>query len=109
MVDGKGYWINMEAAATLIVAGTEMPPPGEMPPEYPVFQGWNHIGFKSTSPMRVCDYLGEDVMAIFGKMWSFDTETGWERVHPGDNLYPGMGYWLTVGEDGTIFPGGVQE
>ncbi|MBT9143487.1 MAG: hypothetical protein DDT29_01895 [Dehalococcoidia bacterium] len=106
MVDGKGYWINMKAAATLTVVGREMPPPPALPPSYLLFKGWNHIGFKSTTPMTVDLYLGPAVMAIFERMFGFDAGT-WFRVEHGDHLEPGKGYWLAVSEDGTIFPAGI--
>ncbi|MCL0087397.1 hypothetical protein M1O24_01385, partial [Dehalococcoidia bacterium] len=110
MVDGRGYWINMAAAATLTVIGTEMPAPPAPPPEYPVFEGWNHIGFSSITEMTVSEYLGDGIMEIFVRMWGFDAETGWFRVIPGcpehQYLQPGRGYWLAVSEDGIIFPAG---
>ncbi|MCL0093041.1 hypothetical protein M1N92_05245 [Dehalococcoidia bacterium] len=113
MVDGEGYWINMAAAATLTVVGTEMPLPPAPPPTYPLFEGWNHIGFTSTIPMTVEEYLGPAVMEIFESMWGYDAVTGrWVRVRPGvegeNILNPGMGYWLFVSADGEI-PLGIPE
>ncbi|MBT9148440.1 MAG: hypothetical protein DDT32_02214 [Syntrophomonadaceae bacterium] len=106
MVDGKGYWINMKAAATLTVVGTEMPPPPALPPEYPLFKGWNHIGFKSITQMMAREYLDPAAMKIFLRMWGFEAGA-WFPVKADTYLKPGMGYWLAVSEDGRIFPGGV--
>lgn len=105
MVDGKGYWIAMEAAATLTVIGTEVPLPPAPPSAYPVFEGWNHIGFRSITPMPVEEYLGDTIMDIFLLMWRFDAAEGiWFRVLLGDNLEPGRGYWLSLSGNGTIYP-----
>jgi len=102
MVDGAGYWIDMDGEATLTVEGVEIKPPPDVPPSYDVVVGWNLVGFKSTSPMAAGDYLN----AIVGK---------WTRIYgyadgaffavlSGDMMQPGLGYWLAVIDGGTIYP-----
>lgn len=111
MIDGKGYWIYMKAAATLTVIGTEMPDGAAvMPPAYDLKVGWNHIGFKSVTPMLVETYLGETVMATVERMWGFDARTDiWFPIDRGEYLQPGMGYWIAVSAPGTIFPAGEED
>jgi hypothetical protein len=99
MEDGKGYWIQMNAADTLIVEGVELPLPPEVPPTYPVFEGWNLIGFKSCTPRTASDYLA----AIVGK-WTVMYDGQGQRVWLGDYMEPGCGYWLAANNSGTIYP-----
>jgi hypothetical protein len=104
MQDGKAYWINMEAAQTLNLAGTEMPKGAELPPTYDVVVGWNMIGFKSTNNVTALDYLyGTDYVRIYG------FEDGLWFTIPGPNydtpeMEPGRGYWVAFTEPGTIYP-----
>jgi len=110
--DGKGYWVYMSNATTLYMTGTKMPPAGGSPLDYPLYAGWNHIGFTSTSTTtNVSTYLGDIVMDTFVRMWGFNAITGeWCGPMTGDDLLiPGRGYWLAVSENGTIFPAGVSE
>ena len=101
--DGKAYWINMEAAQTLDIAGTEMPRGGGMPHEYDVVVGWNMIGFKSTNNATAEDYLyGTEVARIY---W-FKNGT-WHTIPGPDytgDMEPGRGYWVAFTEPGTIYP-----
>lgn len=110
--DGKGYWVKMTADDTLIVYGTVQPAPGETPRVYNVYNGWNLIGFKSTSTTtKVGTYLTTvpetltDHMVIYG----WDATDGYELVYPGvfglDNTFaPGSGYWLYLIGDAVIVP-----
>lgn len=100
MVDGEGYWISMSASATLSVSGTEMPvDPFDPLPAYPVVEGWNLIGFKSTTPMTVDEYLaGVDYVRVyeFIDVYSVLSAT--------DDMTPGRGYWMAASDPGTIYP-----
>ncbi|MCL0090769.1 hypothetical protein M1O13_02080 [Dehalococcoidia bacterium] len=98
MVDGKGYWIKMSAPATLTVSGFEMPLPPDVPPEYPVFEGWNLIGFRSLAPMSAGEYLAG---VEWTKLWTFHQGV-WTRLGPEDEMVPGRGYWLFATAAGTI-------
>jgi len=99
MEDGKGYWIHMNAADTLVVEGVELPLPPQVPPTYPVYEGWNLIGFKSCTPRTASDYLA----AIVGK-WTVMYDGQGQHVLLGDYMEPGCGYWLAANASGTIYP-----
>jgi len=85
--------------------GSELPAPPEVPPSYNVVEGWNLIGFKSTTPKLASNYLA----AIDGKytvIYGYDAATDiYFTVQSGDSLQPGHGYWIAITEAGTIFPG----
>jgi hypothetical protein len=104
MKDGKAYWINMEAAQTLNLAGSEMPKGTQLPPTYDVVVGWNMVGFKSTATnVTAEDYLdGTEYVRIY---W-FENGT-WFTI-PGppydDPMEPGHGYWVAFTAPGTIYP-----
>jgi len=105
MTDGKAYWINMEAARTLNLAGTEMPEGTQLPPAYDVVVGWNMVGFKSTATnVTATDYLaGTEYVRIYGFK-----NGAWFLISgpPFDNpkMEPGLGYWVAFTEPGTIYP-----
>jgi hypothetical protein len=104
MRDGKAYWINMKAAQTLNLAGTEMPKGGGLPPAYDVVVGWNMVGFKSTaSNVTAENYLaGTEPVRIYG------FKTGAWFLIPGPSynttMVPGLGYWVAFIKAGTIYP-----
>ncbi|GAH01582.1 unnamed protein product, partial [marine sediment metagenome] len=108
MEDGLGYWIKMTADDTLPIYGSELPDPPILPPVYSVDEGWNLIGFKSTTTMTIGTYLttiSDDntaSMVIYG--WDALPQN-YELVCVGEtsvdtNLVPGSGYWLYLIEDG---------
>jgi hypothetical protein len=99
IVDGKGYWINMNAAATLTESGKVNPLPPTTPPTYSVATGWNLMGFKSTCAMKAGDYLGN---VPWVRIWGFNST--YSAVQAGDWLQPGLGYWIAATSAGTIFP-----
>jgi len=105
MEDGNAYWINMKAAANLTVVGQAIAAPGihgGVPSTYPVVEGWNMVGFKSTGNMTAGEYLyGTDPVRIYG--FDFD-EGGWFSLTTGQNMTPGLGYWVAFSEAGTIYP-----
>ncbi len=100
MVDGYGYWIEMSASATLSVSGTEMPvDPFDPLPAYPVVEGYNLMGFKSTTPMTVAEYLlGVDYVRVY------EYVAGYNSLSAGEDMTPGRGYWISVSAPGTIYP-----
>lgn len=101
LVDGKGYWIAMDAPDTLRVEGRELPAPPSMPPTYEVVEGWNLIGFKSCISRTVDDYLagvgGYTVVQGYAHGDYF-------RVLGPEYMEPGHGYWVAVTGAGTIYP-----
>jgi len=103
MEDGKAYWINMEAAQTLSIAGTEMPKGAQLPPAYDVVVGWNMVGFKSRAiNVTAEDYLdGTEYVRIYG----FNNGDWFTIPDPDvDLMEPGLGYWVAFIEPGTIYP-----
>ena len=106
MEDGKAYWINMADVATLTIHGSEFPPPGELPPTYPVETGWNMVGFKSTfTDMTPYEYLlsmdGKYtvIFGCWGDEWSFFRPQNFDKQY----LEPGRGYWIAFTEAGDIY------
>lgn len=102
--DGKAYWINMEVAQTLNLAGTEMPKGAQLPPAYDVVAGWNMVGFKATNNVTALDYLdGTDYVRIYGfKDGAWFTIPG--PAYDTPEMVPGLGYWVAFTEPGTIYP-----
>ena len=107
MVDGQSYWIEMTAADTLIVHGAPNLPPPAVPPAYGVKTGWNMLGFKSTVAITPAAYLGPAITPTVSAMYGYNTVTGLFFT-PGTGatplLTPGLGYWLAVNADGTVYP-----
>ena len=108
MEDGKGYWVFMNNADTLIIDGVEMPGPGENLPTYSVAgETWNLIGFKSVEEMASSSYINrignDDVI------WTYDNNKNeYVIVHARDednNMKSGYGYWLyPYGSGYSIIP-----
>jgi len=101
ITDDKAYWINMEAARNLTIAGSQMPEGNQLPPAYDVVVGWNMVGFKSTTNVTAGVYLaGTDPVRIYGY------EDGWFLISDPatDEMKPGLGYWVAFLEPGTIYP-----
>jgi hypothetical protein len=104
MRDGKAYWINMEAAQNLTLAGRENAVPPALPPTYDVVAGWNMVGFKSTATnVTAEDYLaGTEYVRIYGYKngaWFFIPGPPYLGY-----MEPGLGYWVAFTEPGTIYP-----
>jgi len=69
-------------------------------------EGWNLLGFKSTTAKAPAEYLA----AIAGK---YTIIYGYNAVAdlyfiagaPGNELLqPGLGYWIAMTDDGTVYP-----
>jgi len=88
MEDGKGYWINMTAPATLTVTGTSAPEAPNPPSTYSVISGWNLIGYKSvTAYKNTSTYLS----TIPSGYMVFDQNNADKTS---SYLQHGKGYWL---------------
>ncbi len=102
MVDGKGYWMIMDDAATLTIHGVELLPPPFTPPEYDLVVGWNLIGFKETDDMPAEDYLGTAADAC-NRIWAY-YDGSYKGLELTDDMEPGKGYWIAMSAEGTIYP-----
>ncbi len=102
MVDGKGYWIDMNAAGNLTIEGVELPLPQGILPTYQVVEGWNLIGFKSCSSRIASDYLA-GLEGHYSSIYGYDNGAPF-LVAPGQAFSPGHGYWLAATEAGIIYP-----
>jgi uncharacterized repeat protein (TIGR01451 family) len=105
MEDGKGYWMEMDDSGMITYSGYVISkPPPEVPPYYEVIPGWNAAGFKSVVPQLAEDYLA----SIAGKyivIYGYEDGEFFIVGSPGhEYLQPGLGYWIAVILDGTIFP-----
>ena len=102
MVDGKGYWIYMDAADLLTVNGVELKPAPNTPPSYAVTPGWNLIGFKSSVQRTAGDYL-LGIAGSWTRIYTYGTMK-YSAVGSSDMMNPGKGYWIAVTTAGTIYP-----
>jgi hypothetical protein len=108
--DGKAYWFDMTAPATLAVAGTIQPAPPATPRAYAVVPGWNMVGYKSdVNPVAFRTntvYLRTAILANVQRMYRFDNATqAWVDVTTaGTNWNPGEGWWISTTTPGTIYP-----
>ncbi|MBA7615971.1 hypothetical protein ES703_23261 [subsurface metagenome] len=102
MEDGYGYWVKMDADGSFTFSGWELvaaTDPPSVPPSYDMVEGWNLIGFKSTTSSGIAAYLG-------GVAGTLDAIYGYRDgafFMPAE-LEPGLGYWIAVTEPGTIYP-----
>jgi hypothetical protein len=95
----KGYWIQMNQAATLTVNGSSCPAPPDSlitntlyPERSPLEPGWNLIGFKSCSNLQGNTYLGTTCAANVSYMCAY--AGGWNCGAPASiTMEPGKGYW----------------
>lgn len=102
MEDGKGYWINMKALATLTISGSAMPHPPAMPPTYSVVPGYNQIGFKSMTANGVRAYLAGTNYRF--PIYAYASDGYFQISSDGYSLQPGKGYWVYFNAAGTITP-----
>jgi uncharacterized repeat protein (TIGR01451 family) len=107
--DGVGYWVKMKSGqtGTLTITGTAYPAPSgtsapPVPPAYTVYQGWNLIGFKSTSEMARNAYL-VDIAGKYNKALGYN-DGQYSTLTGTSMMVPGFGYWLAMNEGGTIYP-----
>lgn len=103
---GRGYWIDMNQAGTLVGSGTlyeQLVPSGNTPstqlPQVQLAEGWNMIGYyqlpgKTTAPIA-------NALSKLSGSWSGDgsdiitfTAGTLEPLTPVLTMNPGTGYWL---------------
>jgi len=105
---GNGYWFEMSASETLTINGSFLGVGGAVPPTYPVYTGWNLIGFHSLTTDTAYDYLSNVHENYASKMYGYQTGV-WTIIHDvdlaeGGSLEPGYGYWIYMQQNGTIVP-----
>ena len=120
MKDGKGYIIRMNYPDVLKGEGYE-DPPGIIgtPPEYPLVEGWNLVGFKTRDFNANGEIDATDVMTAGHYLMNLDTCVGtacgegvigdearffqsyvcgypghWEALDDDDDMRVGAAYWL---------------
>jgi hypothetical protein len=110
MVDGKAYWIKVDAPCTFTFQGRYGSVPPASPPTYNTVVGWNMVGFKCTGATNNYDateYLG-DQMSGTTRIYNLPLTTyaagAWASVADGVNLTPGQGYWVYYNVASTISP-----
>lgn len=134
MEDGKGYWLWCNAGHALLVnGGYEWLAGPEIPPVYPVVEGWNLIGFKTSdwdTSGKIDSSDSVQVSWYFNDLWAPLYLEKYEPFMPpfifwarlvdlrvydkpaeefyslglGASMFPGKGYWFYFPEDGTIIP-----
>ena len=109
MTTGLGYWVKLSSAGTLENAGLFQPVPPGAPKSYPVYEGWNLIGYHPTtqtllgSPDDVEVYLGDTLKVETRAMYYY--EGGMYKIPLlADPMKVGFGYWLALDAGGTIYP-----
>jgi len=110
IVAGQGYWIKMKANATLTIVGTWTTlGDSETPPNIPVYDGWNLIGYTHWGRPtiwptdKVGDYLGAGLIDNLQALFYYDPWTNvWTKLYEPHNMVLGKGYWLAVTEAGVI-------
>ena len=104
----RGYWLDMNAAATLTVTGYTMTPGNMPPPTLDVCKGWNLVGYYALPPDKVMsayEYFTE--VEVSYKVLGFNNDgasQGWITIGEYDDLYSGKGYWMNAKSDGEITP-----
>jgi len=114
--DGKGYWLDLDTAVDpdddlcyegwelvgwVQVDDTWVP---SLPPSYDMVEGWNLMGFKSTTPKPAEEYLAA-IASKYVMIYGYDDGIYFIAGSPGhEYLEPGLGYWIAMTEPGTIYP-----
>jgi hypothetical protein len=110
IVDGQGYWIKMKAPDSLTIVGTwTTVGDGVTPPSYPIYDGWNLIGYTHWGRPTIWptdtvgDYLGAGLIDNLQGLFFYDPWTNvWKKLYEPQNMVLGKGYWLSVTEAGVI-------
>jgi hypothetical protein len=82
---------------------------GVTPPSYPIYDGWNLIGYTHWGRPTIWptdtvgDYLGAGLIDNLQGLFFYDPWTNvWKKLYEPQNMVLGKGYWLSVTEAGVI-------
>lgn len=97
---GTGYWVDMITDATLPITGQNI-----INTIVPLYQGLNLVGYNSTMPKSREDAMasiagGYSIWAYDGQMkqWSGYSTYAQQFLNTLNELVPGMGFWILVGQ-----------
>ena len=96
---GQGYFIKMNKATYLNIYGVRVY--DNTPRSYNYIQGWNLMGYPSTSTIPVESAL-YNIQGDFSSLWMLQNE--W-RSYFGQQFYymePGYGYWIFMKRSGEV-------
>jgi len=112
---GQGYWVWANQPARLVFIGSfkNIGGPNQTPPEYPVYEGWNLIGYTHwgqpaahwLGDKLVADYLGIPLAPSVEALWRYDAGSEqYVSMNLMDTMVKGAGYWLATSDGGSINP-----
>jgi len=97
MEAGRGYWVEMDESATMIVTGLPASNSTELG------NGSNLVGYSSASPWGTPDAVAS-IEGLYVSVWAF-IEGSWKLYDPANPgfsdltaMAPGYGYWIDVSE-----------
>jgi hypothetical protein len=97
---GKGYWVYMDASASLVVNGADASPTVQL------YEGWNIVGYTGTEGIGIANGLGANMDGKWSILWNW-TNGQWYAKHPTmadfpvpaiDALHQGRAYWIRMKE-----------
>ena len=106
MMDGRGYWVRVNDAINMTMAGYVIPPAGS-PPNYSLSLGWNLVGFKPQPDPTATETVSAYLTSISGKydsnnVWLYNGS--WVRATASTNLSPGEAMWILVTTPASLRP-----
>ena len=98
MEAGKGYWIKMTEAKSLVIAGQPASQPA-----ITLKTGWNLVGWNKTTSTSVTTAL-TNISGSTSIVWAYDALAGWKKYQPSkpsdlSDFTPGLGFWIKVTGD----------
>lgn len=98
---GKGYWIVMDAEASLKINGQFCYE------TIPIYTGWNLVGYTGDRSIETLAVPGvmDPIESVLDCIWTYKTDTDqWLRYCPGgppflndlEGVEPGKGYWINA-------------
>ncbi|MEA3296739.1 MAG: T9SS type A sorting domain-containing protein [candidate division Zixibacteria bacterium] len=107
----SGYWIKVNQACTLEVAGTAIPATTPIP----VTTGWNLVSYLpdgALAPQEALGSIHDDLLVVFGSVKDAAGDDSMTVYIPEDALSDltemnsGLGYWVKVEQNGQLsYPG----